>query len=280
LRRLIAMLLFGTVLVLLAGCGPREPSGGASQLKGRITASGSTALLPLVKTAAEEFQRLHPGVTVEVTGGGSFVGLKQVAEGTVHIGMSDVPAPADDPLYRGLKPHVVAGAPVVFIVHPGVPVDSLTREQLAGILTGKFTNWKQVGGSDQPITVVGRSKASGTLAAVKEIVLRGQEQTTTAVVFNSTGEVKKNVALTPGSIGYIDAAYVDASVKVLRYEGVAYTPENAATGKYPLVVREYLYTKGEPDPVVKAFIDYILAPEFQQKVGNLGFLAVSQMPGS
>ncbi|MBC7105194.1 MAG: substrate-binding domain-containing protein, partial [Firmicutes bacterium] len=141
--RPLAVLLLAAVLGLTVGCGPREPSGGAQEARGRIAASGSTALLPLVKTAAEEFQRLHPGLTVDVTGGGSFVGLQQVAEGTVHIGMSDVPAPADDPVYRNLKPHVVAGAPIVFVVHPGVPVESLTREQLAGILTGRIGNWKE-----------------------------------------------------------------------------------------------------------------------------------------
>ena len=148
--------------VLLTGCGggsqqAASSSGSAAQeISGKISASGSTALLPLLKPAQEAFQDKYEKVTVNVAGGGSFTGMNQVAEGSVQIGNSDVNLP-DEYKDKGLVDHKVVVEPFVFIVDKANRVDNLTKQQAIDILTGKITNWKEVGGDDQPITLIHRA---------------------------------------------------------------------------------------------------------------------------
>ena len=284
---LVALLTAGIV----AGCGnsgENNPAQGSQQngssqneqnsqskseeLSGTVTAAGSTALLPLVKQAASDFMGKHTKVTVNVTGGGSGTGLKQVAEGNVDIGNSDVEA-GEEYKDAGLVDHVVAVAPFVLIVHKDVAVDNLTKQQAADIFTGKITNWKDVGGKDQKIVLVHRPESSGSRKLVKSLVLDGQEFSKDGVTQESSGALKTAVSNTPGAIGYVDIAYADDSVKALKFDGVEYSKENIANGSYKLYGVEHMYTKGEPTGAVKAFLDYILSDEFQnQRVEELKFL--------
>ncbi|SDF16729.1 phosphate ABC transporter substrate-binding protein [Sporolituus thermophilus] len=261
---------------LAAGCGQKsEPKTG--ELQGTVTASGSTALLPLLKPAQEEFQKKHPKVTVNIAGGGSFTGMNQVAAGSVNIGNSDVELPPElkD---KGLVDHKVAVAPFVFIVNPDVTVDNLTQQQYIDIFTGKITNWKEVGGKDQKITIIHRAKSSGSRATIAQVVLKGAAFTDNAVIQDSNGAVRAAIASTPGAIGYVDAPYADNTVKVLAYNGVKYTPENVINGTYPVFAYEHMYTKGEPTGAVKAFIDYVMSKEFQETyVEKNGFLPITKM---
>lgn len=242
-----------------------------------VSASGSSAILPLAKTAAEFFMNNNPTLNVSVSGGGSFTGLKQVSDGAVQIGNSDVPAGAD---YPGLVPHKVAVAPFLIIVNPANKVSSLTQQQLSDIFTGKITNWKEVGGNDEKITIAGRASTSGSRATIKTIVLEGKEFTDSALVLDSTGAVRTSVGTTTGAIGYVDAAYLNDSIKALKYNGVAYTDENVIAGKYPVWTYEYMFTKGEATGVTKQFIDFVLETSFQNTfVDKLGFIAMSKMEG-
>ena len=214
------------VVSLIAGCGGKkeEAKAGSSEIQGTVTASGSTALLPLLKPAQEEFQKKHPKVTVNISGGGSFTGMNQVASGAVNIGNSDV---ALTPEYKdkGLVDYQIAVAPFVFITNPDVSVDSLTQQQYVDILTGKITNWKEVGGKDQKITLIHRAKSSGSRATIASVVLKDAAFTDNAVIQDSNGAVRAGIASTPGAIGYVDAAYADASVKTLAYNGVKFSPD-------------------------------------------------------
>ncbi|WP_018132163.1 phosphate ABC transporter substrate-binding protein [Effusibacillus pohliae] len=272
-------------LGVLAGCGSAgtqketQPGGGAApandQLSGTVTASGSTALQPLVQQAAKEFMEKHPNVQIQVSGGGSGTGLKNVAEGTSDIGNSDVKA-GDEFKDKNLKEHIVAIAPFALIVNKDVNVDNLTKQQAADILTGKITNWKEVGGKDQKIVVVTRPDSSGSRKLVKQIVLDGKDITKDAVVQESSGAMVTAVSTTAGAIGYVDTAYVKDGVKALKFDGVEYSKENIKNGKYKLYGEERMYTKGEPKGAVKAFLDYILSDEFQNKrVEELKFLPAS-----
>ena len=270
--------------MLLTGCGGSQQqaasgsgSGSGAAISGKISASGSTALLPLLKPAQEAFQDKYKDVTVNVAGGGSFTGMNQVAEGSVDIGDSDVNLP-DEYKDKGLVDHKVVVEPFVFIVDKANKVDNLTKDQVVGILTGKIQNWKDVGGDDQKITLIHRAKSSGSRATISDVVLKGANFTDDAVIQDSNGAVRAAIASTPGSIGYVDAPYADDSVKVLKFDGVEYSAQNIIDGKYPIYGYGHMYTKGEPTGAVKAFIDYILSEEFQNsQVEKLGFIPVSKM---
>lgn len=270
--------------VLLTGCGgggqqaaSSSSSGAAQEISGKISASGSTALLPLLKPAQEAFQDKYEKVTVNIAGGGSFTGMNQVSEGAVQIGNSDVNLP-DEYKDKGLVDHKVVVEPFVFIVDKDNKVDNITKQQAIDILTGKITNWKEVGGEDQKITLIHRAKSSGSRATIADVVLKGAAFTDDAVIQDSNGAVRAAIASTPGSIGYVDAPYADDSVKVLKFDGVEYSPQNIIDGKYPIYGYGHMYTKGEPTGAVKAFIDYILSDEFQNsQIEKLGFIPISKM---
>jgi len=229
----------------------------------------------LVKQAANEFQKLHPNLTIDVSGGGSGTGLKQVSEGTVNIGNSDVEAGDDFP---GLVDHQVAIAPFVLIVNNSVTVDNLTKEQAGKIFTGQIKNWKEVGGQDEKITIIGRAESSGSRRVIKQLVLpEGQDFAKDSIVQDSSGSLRTAVDQTSGAIGYVDAPYATGNVKILNFDGVEYTPDNVINGTYKLFAFEHMYTKGEPDANTRAFLDYILSDEFQSTyVEQLKFISVNK----
>jgi len=271
-------------LMVLAGCGktaaPTTPASTPSATtidKKTISAAGSTALQPLVKLAADDFMAKNAGVQVNLSGGGSMTGLNNVASGAVEIGNSDVvvtPELKD----KGLVDHEVAVAPFLNIVSKDVTVDDLTKAQLIDIYTGKITNWKDVGGKDLKISIIGRAKSSGTRATIVRIVMDGKEFTDAAAAQDSNGNVLTGVSQTPGAIGYIDAAYLKDTVKALKYNGVAYSADAVASGQYPIYAIEHMYTKGEATGTVKAFLEYIVSAEFQDKnVEKSGFIAISKV---
>ena len=285
-KKKIGMML-GTLMVaasmVLTGCGGSQGAGSGSgsgagtELSGKVSASGSTALLPLLKPAQEAFQDAHEKVTVNVAGGGSFTGMNQVAEGSVDIGNSDVNLP-DEYKDKGLVDHKVVVEPFVFIVDKANKVDNLTKQQVIDILTGKITNWSQVSGADQKITLIHRAKSSGSRATISDVVLKGAAFTDDAVIQDSNGAVRAAIASTPGAIGYVDAPYADDSVKVLKFDGVEFSAQNIIDGKYPIYGYGHMYTKGEPTGAVKAFIDFVMSDEFQNaQVEKLGFIPVSKM---
>lgn len=267
--------------MVFTGCGGSQSassgSGSGAAISGKVSASGSTALLPLLKPAQEAFQDKYKDVTVNIAGGGSFTGMNQVAEGSVDIGDSDVNLP-DEYKDKGLVDHKVVVEPFVFIVDKDKPVDNLTKDQVIGILTGKITNWKEVGGKDEKVTLIHRAKSSGSRATIADVVLKGQAFTDDAVIQDSNGAVRAAISSTPGAIGYVDAPYADDSVKVLKFDGVEYSADNIIAGKYPIYGYGHMYTKGEPQGAVKAFLDYVMSDEFQNsQVEKLGFIPISKM---
>jgi phosphate transport system substrate-binding protein len=276
-RRAAGLLLVAVITTALTGCGGRRTPG-PGDLAGTLTASGSTALLHLAQAAKELFEEQHEFVTVNISGGGSFNGLTQVATGAVQIGNSDVEAPPDK--YPGLVDHKVAVAPFVIVAHKDLPVADVTMEQLACILRGEVTNWKDVGGPDLAITVVSRQQSSGSRATIIRTVLNNQgDISRDALVQDSNGKVKESVAGTPGAVGYVDAPYYDPKImKALAVGGVTYSVEAVVSGNWTIYAYEHMYTKGEPAGVAKNYLDYILSKEFQDSyVEKLGFVPVTRM---
>lgn len=270
-------------LLALAGCGQAAAPQGAAQSatidKKTITAAGSTALQPLAQAAAKDFMAKNNGVQVNISGGGSFTGLNNVASGSVDIGNSDVTVDsAPDLKDKGLVDHQVAVEPFLIIVNKDVTVDDLSQAQLTDIFTGKITNWKEVGGKDTKITIIGRAASSGSRATISKVVMGGKDFTSAATAQDSTGNLITGVAQTPGSIGYIDAAYLKDTVKALKYNGVAYSADAVISGKYPIYAFGHMYTKGEATGTVKAYLDYIMSADFQNaNVEKAGFIPVSKM---
>lgn len=262
---------------------PTENSSGA-ELSGSILASGSTALQPLVEQAAESFMDANSGVDIQVQGGGSGTGLTQVAEGQVDIGNSDVFAEeklkdADAEKAAALVDHQVAVVAIAAVSNPDAGVDNLTKQQLVDIFTGKITNWSEVGGADQAIQIINRPSSSGTRATFEAFALGTKtEDLQGSVQEDSSGTVKKMIGETPGAIGYLALSYLDDTVKTLNYEGVEPSVDNVVSGDYPVWAYQHMYTNGEPNEVVKAFLDYMLTDEVQNgDVVELGYIPANAM---
>ncbi|MNJ63137.1 Phosphate-binding protein PstS 1 precursor [compost metagenome] len=150
---------------------------------------------------------------------------------------------------------------------------------MVGIFTGKITNWSEVGGQDQKIQIVNRPSSSGTRATFEKYALDTKtEDLPGSIQEDSSGTVKKLVKETPGAIGYLALSYLDDSIKVLKYDGVEATVDNVANGSYPIWAYQHMYTKGEPNEVVKAFLDYMASDDVQNNdVVELGYIPASTM---
>ncbi|WP_249898986.1 phosphate ABC transporter substrate-binding protein [Paenibacillus sp. PK3_47] len=263
---------------------PTENSSSGSDLSGSILASGSTALQPLVEMAAESFMDANSGVDIQVQGGGSGTGLTQVAEKQVDIGNSDVFAEeklkdADAEKAAALVDHQVAVVAMAAVSHPDAGVDNLTKQQLVDIFTGKVTNWSEVGGADQAIQIINRPSSSGTRATFEAFALGTKtEDLQGSVQEDSSGTVKKMIGETPGAIGYLALSYLDDTVKTLNYDGIEPSVDNVISGDYPVWAYQHMYTNGEPNEVVKAFLDYMMTDEVQNgDVVELGYIPASAM---
>ncbi len=249
-----------------------------------VTVMGSTALGPIVKKAAEDFMKTHPGVQIAVSGGGSMTGLNQVAAGACTIGISDVYASPEQEK-TGLQNHNIVVQAFTLVAHPGVGVASLSAQQAEGIFTGKINNWKEVGGQDMKIVRVIRPESSGTRAVQKKEVLHGQEFAKDVVIQDSTGAVVTAVATTPGSVSFVELEHLEKNksrIAGMSYNGVACTNENVKSGKYAIFSFGHAYTNPAKvtDPQVKKameeFLGYILGPEFQNNaVQHAGYVPVS-----
>lgn len=265
---------------MLTGCGSdkkADKGAAGAKVEGKISASGSTALLPLLKVGQEEFYKKYDKVTINLSGGGSFTGQKQSAAGSVDIGNSDVPL-SGDLQDKGMVETKLVGIPFIFIANKDVAIDNLSAQQYVDIMTGKIKNWKEVGGKDQQITLIHRAKSSGSRATIADVVLKGANFTDDAVIQDSNGAVRSAIATTPGAIGYVDAAYVDDTIKQLSYDGVKYSMAAVVDGKYPVYTFGRMFTKGEPKGAVKAFIDYVTSAEFQDaNAEKQGFVPITKM---
>ncbi|HEX5274768.1 MAG TPA: phosphate ABC transporter substrate-binding protein [Candidatus Rubrimentiphilum sp.] len=248
--------MISALALLLAACGSSQSNSmsGTAGNPGSISISGSTALLPLVKQAAVDYQSAHANVKISVAGGGSRVGITQVAQRSVDIGDSDIPAQGEP----SLVDHRVAVVTFGIVVNPQTGVKNLTTAQLQGIFSGKVTNWSQAGGHAGPITVINRPHSSGTRAVLVQNILGGREPSESGLTQDSSGTVAAMVAQTPGSISYVGMAYVKpGSVTAISIDGVAPADANVLSGRYKYWSFEHMFTNGQPSAQVAGFIQYV-----------------------
>ncbi len=250
------------------------------QIAGKLKVTGSTTVLPIAQAAADAYMEKNLKADVQISGGGSSVGVQAVGEGTADIGMSsrDISA-TEKTKYPALVPKVVATDAVVVIVHPSNPVSSMTENQIRGLYNGTYQGWDAVGGTLTYPVIIGRDSASGTRVYFNEHVMKNEKYRADMREMNSNGAVKQTVSQTPGAIGYVGLGYVDSSVKAIQVvskgQPVAPTLENVLSSKYPISRPLYMITKGEPAGLAKDYLDFILSGEGQQIVQDEGFVPVT-----
>ena len=246
-----------------------------ADLSGSISMVGSTSMEKLANALSEAFMEEYPDVTVTAEFVGSGAGIEAVTNGTADIGNSSRSL-KDEEKAAGVVENVVAIDGIAVCVDPANEVADLTKEQLTNIYNGTVTNWKEVGGADEPIIVIGREAGSGTRGAFEELVDL-KDACKYANELDSTGAVIAKVASTPGAIGYASLDALDDSVKALSLEGVEATAENIKAGNYFLSRPFVMATKGEvseQNDLVQAWFDFVLGDEGQQVASEVGLITV------
>lgn len=251
------------------------PAETTTDLSGSISMVGSTSMEKLANALSEAFMEEYPDVTVTAEFVGSGAGIEAVTNVTADIGNSSRSL-KDEEKAAGVVENVVAIDGIAVCVDPANEVADLTKEQLTNIYNGTVTNWKEVGGADEPIIVIGREAGSGTRGAFEELVdlVDGCKY---ANELDSTGAVIAKVASTPGAIGYASLDALDDSVKALSLEGVEATAENIKAGNYFLSRPFVMATKGEiseQNDLVQAWFDFVLGDEGQQVASEVGLITV------
>jgi len=221
-----------------------------------ISAAGSTALQPLVTAAAQEYQAKHAGTNISVTGGGSKTGLSLVASKAVDLGDSDILAPADA---KDLVDHKVAVIGFSVVVNPASGVTSLTKKQIQDIFSGKTTNFKDVGGKDQAITVINRPASSGTRAVFVKTVMGDADLSKATLTEDATGTVVQKVIQSAGAISYasFSGTHNKSGIVEVKIDGASPDEMAVESGKYPFWSYEHIYTNGQPSAAVDDFIKFV-----------------------
>lgn len=297
-KKIVAAVMAGLMLLSLAACGEKkeetkaadttaaettaaetketeakETEAKTADLSGSIALSGSTSMEKMVRALSEAFMEVNPGVTVNTEFVGSGAGIEAVTAGTVDVGNSSR-ALKDEEKANGVIENIVAIDGIAVVVDPSNEVTALTKDQLIQVYDGTVTNWKDLGGSDMPIVVIGRESGSGTRGAFEEL-LKLEDKCKYASELDNTGAVMAKVAATPGAIGYVSLDVVDDSVKAVSLDGVEPTEENIKAGSYILSRPFVMATKGEiseQNELVQAWFEYIASAEGQEVIKSAGLI--------
>ena len=274
-------------LALLAGCGNQTnndnannggdsaDNGGAAAVSGTVSTDGSTSMEKVIGALSESYMAANKDVTVNYNPTGSGAGITAVQEGTCDIGLSSR-ALKDEEKAAGLQETVLAYDGIAIIVHPDNPVSDLTLEQIAQLYTGEITNWKDVGGNDAQVVLIGREAASGTrdgfesITGTKDKCQYRQELT-------STGDVITTVSQNPDAIGYASLASIKDSVKALNVDGVTPSEASVKDGSYK-VQRPFVLVTVEGKALSSAaqsFFDYATSADAVDIIAKAGAVAAN-----
>lgn len=275
LRRAAGCLCFCLPILLLfaAGCSRSGRHG--------ITLAGSTSVQPFAERLAEVYMHAHPGVEINVQGGGSSAGIRAVQSHICDIGMSSRHLNGPETTLTAIT---IAFDAIVLIVNSRNPVSAVSREQAQRVFTGGIRNWRELGGPDMPITVVTREEGSGTRVSFEEKMMTekrpGAEPVVRhfapdALVQDSNGAVREIVATDPAAIGYISFGLVDERVRALKLDGVLPTPQTVRSGRYAVGRRFLFLTAGEVDSIARHFIDFTLSEQGQHALADEGLIRVN-----
>lgn len=277
IKLMVSAVLAATMLV---GCGStgttdsgnEGTSEAASSSDDVITMSGSTSMEKLCNTLKEEYMN-KTGVEIDVQFTGSGAGIQAVSEGTVNIGNSSR-ALKDEEKAKGLSENIVALDGIGIIVDKANTVADISKDNLAKVYKGEIKNWKELGGADEPIVVIGREAGSGTRGAFEEI-LGVEDACVYAQEISSTGAVMAKVASTPGAIGYVSLDVIDDTVSTLKVDSVEATAENIKNSTYSIQRPFVMATKGaitEQSQTVQDFFNWLESEEGQTIITKLGLV--------
>jgi len=274
MKKFFLVLLLGIALIPI---GKPTQAGELDRFKGMsgtINIAGGTAHIPVLKDAVKRVMSFNPKIKITIAGGGSGVGIQKVGEGLVDIGNSGR-KPKDTEIKKydlKLFPWALDGVAVV--LNKENKISSFRSSQVQDIYSGKITNWRDVEGNDATINLYTRDEASGTRAVFWKKMLKKGNVSSKANVVPSNGAMKVAVANDPNAIGYISIGHIDETVKAPIVDGVKPSQETALNGEYKVVRKLYSNTKGEPKPLVKAFIDYIMGPEGEKIIKKHNFIPI------
>jgi len=258
----------------------------APKPKQTIKISGSTTVLPIVQKAADQYMAAHPEADIQVSGGGSGVGIQMIGVKTVDIGMTSRDVTKDE-MAKNPKFVVttVAQDGIAVIVNPVNTIPYITLDQIKDIYLGKITKWSEITGANVPntnnqIVIIGRDSASGTRVYFDETLLLKATPTNKMLEKNSNGAVTQTVAQTPGAIGYVSIGFVSKDVKAIPvwYNGQKIVPatlENVKTKTYPVSRDLYVITNGPASGLTSDFIKYILSADGQKIVADEGYVTLN-----
>ena len=287
--RTLGLSLLVCVLVLTACGNSASAQSSSSTSQKTIEDIGSDTIVNLALAWAEAYQKVDPAVRISVSGGGSGTGIAALINKTTDIANASRKIKDEEKQnaqQNGVEPHEIeiARDAIGVIVNPENPVQQLTLQQISDIYSGKITNWKAVGGEDRPIVLLSRESNSGTHVYFLEQVVRlGNSQDKTlfspdTLLLPSSEGIMAEVRQNPNAIGYDGLGYITPDVKTLAIaskDGGEYVKPSVATvnnGTYPIARPLFMYTPGAPQGDVKTYLDWILGPEGQKIVGELGFV--------
>ena len=283
MKKLISLVLASLMaLSLLAACGKTNDSTDtpentdAAAVSGTVSTDGSTSMEKVIMSLAESFQNENSGVTVGYNPTGSGAGITAVSEGRCDIGLSSR-ALKDDEKASGLKETILALDGIAIIVNPENKVSDLTLEQIAKIYTGEISNWKDVGGDDAEIVLIGREAGSGTRDGFESITGTA-ESCKYRQELTSTGDVITTVAGNPNAIGYASLASVKDTVKALSVGGVAPSEATVSDGSYAVQRPFVLVTKEgtELSAAAQAFFDHATSTAANDIITAAGAVPVAK----
>jgi phosphate transport system substrate-binding protein len=274
-------------IVFLSCCQQPEPGTPTLPARQTIVVKGSDTMVNLALAWAEAYAAEHPEVRISVTGGGSGTGIAALINGTIDIANASREMKEEERAAaeaNGITPveFVVAYDAIAVVVHPSNPVAGLTLQQLSDIYTGRITNWREVGGEDRPIVLLSRESNSGTYLYFLEHVVRlGQKSdllfSPDALLMPSSEGISAEIRQNPNAIGYDGLGYVTEGQKVVAVAREAGGPyvlpsvETVKDGSYPIARPLYMYTAGEPQGAVRAYLEWVRT-EGQKQVARLGFV--------
>lgn len=274
--------------VMLAGCGSSSSSAAATSaaaetsaaaadadLSGTVSTDGSTSMEKVIGALSEAFQEKYPNVTVTYNPTGSGSGITAVTEGNCDIGLAS--RNLKDEEKNGLTSTTVAIDGIAMIVNTANEVSDLSLDQIAKIYTGEITNWKDVGGADQEIVVIGREAGSGTRDGFESIT-GTSDKCQMDQELTSTGAVIQAVGANDAAIGYASLAAVDDTIKTLTVEGAAPSEETVLDGTYKIQRNFNMITNDskELSPAAQAFLDFATSLEAASLIEAAGAVPVSK----